>query len=228
MSHGPSILLVEDEPHLAKVVKDSLEQAGYKVVHAMDGKKAYNFFQNQHFDLYILDVMLPGTDGFTLARQIKAQQENMPVLFLTARTTTADVIEGYRSGGNDYLKKPFSLEELFLRVRELLKRNSAYATIERSFQIGNYVFTPAKQLLQLESHPAIKLSYRETQLLLLLVQHKNSLLDRKQALVILWGEDSYFHTRTMDVFMTKLRKYLGQDANVEIINIRGLGYKLIC
>lgn len=225
----PHILLVEDEPFLAKVVKDSLEQLHYTVTLAADGKKAYSLFLNKHFNLCIVDVMLPFTDGFTLVKQMRAVGAQTPVLFLTARTSTADVIEGYKSGGNDYLKKPFSLEELFLRVNELLKRTpeTAAKTIEH-LAIGNYLFAPQKQTLQYTGRQAIKLSYRETQLLTMLFNHKNALLERKQALITLWGDDSFFNTRTMDVFITKLRKHLILDSQVEIINIRGLGYKLIC
>lgn len=222
------ILLVEDEPFLAKVVRDSLEQQGYQVTYAADGKKAYNLFQNTTFDLCIVDVMLPYTDGFTLVKQIRVHNTHVPVLFLTAKTSTEDVMEGYRSGGNDYLKKPFSLEELFLRVNELLKRTELKdGDIKTALKIGNYIFFPHKQSLQFEGYE-IKLSNREAMLLLLLYKNKNSLLERKSALMILWGEDSFYNTRTMDVFITKVRKHLKQDPAVEILNIRGIGYKLIC
>lgn len=229
MSTRPHVLLVEDEPHLARVIKDSLEQQGYAVTHVADGRKAFTAFHNAVFDLCIVDVMLPGTDGFTLVKQIRAQQQQVPVLFLTARSATADVMEGYASGGNDYLKKPFSLEELFLRVKELLRRYTGTPPpLVHSLHIGRYVFTPHKQLLQLTDYADIKLSHRETQLLQLLHQHQNQLLDRKLALNTLWGDDSFFNTRTMDVFITKLRKHLSQDPAVEILNLRGLGYKLVC
>lgn len=228
MNH-PHILLVEDEPFLARVIKDSLEQADYTVTHAADGKKAYNIFLNNHFDLCIVDVMLPYTDGYTLVRQIRAQKENVPVLFLTARSETSDVIEGYNSGGNDYLKKPFSLEELFFRVRELLKRSSVLiAPAQGQLILGSYIFIPHKQTLQFRDDPEIKLSHREMQLLQMLYQYRNNLLDRKQVLMILWGDDSFYNTRTMDVFITKLRKHLKKDSSLEILNIRGVGYKLIC
>jgi two-component system response regulator TrcR len=228
MNYQAHILLVEDEPHLARVIKDSLEQQGYAVTYMADGRKAFTAFQNAAFDLCMVDVMLPGTDGFTLVKQIRAQQLQVPILFLTARSATADVMEGYASGGNDYLKKPFSLEELFLRVKELLRRHTATASLSLALPIGRYLFTPHKQLLQLPNHADIKLSHRETQLLLLLHQHKNQLLGRKLALNTLWGDDSFFNTRTMDVFITKLRKHLTQDPAVEILNLRGLGYKLVC
>lgn len=222
------LLLVEDEPFLSKVVEDSLIQKGYAVTCAADGKKAYNFLLNGTFDLVILDVMLPLMDGISLAKQIRRINLHLPILFLTAKTTTADVIAGYESGGNDYLKKPFSLEELFLRVDELLKRNGYVAEVNRNeISIGKYQFSNHKQELCFENQ-IIKLSNRESELLLLLYQNKNSLTDRKLALLSLWGDDSFFNTRTMDVFITKLRKHLKNDPQIEIINVRGMGYKLIC
>jgi DNA-binding response OmpR family regulator len=225
----PNLLLVEDEPFLARVIKDSLEQLNYTVTHAADGKKAYSLFQNRHFDICVVDVMLPYTDGFTLVKQLRAAGSTLPVLFLTARTATADVMAGYQSGGNDYLKKPFSLEELYLRVHELLKRGAiASPQTEELIAIGLYRFVPYKQTLLFKGDAEVKLSHRETQLLALLYNHKNHLLERKQALITLWGDDSYFNTRTMDVFITKLRKHLKNDPSVEIINVRGMGYKLIC
>ncbi len=224
-----NILLVEDEPFLAKVIKDSLEHQGYAVIHAGDGKKAYNLFQNSVFSLCIVDVMLPHTDGFTLVKQIRVHNMIVPVLFLTAKTATSDLVEGYKSGGNDYLKKPFSLEELFLRVNELLKRSgNGNGEEETSLVIGLFIFSPHKQILKYGYEEEIKLSHRETSLLLLLYKNKDSILERKAALLTLWGDDSFYNTRTMDVFITKLRKHLKPDTNVEILNIRGIGYKLIC
>ncbi|PZR40705.1 MAG: DNA-binding response regulator [Azospira oryzae] len=223
------LLLVEDEPTLARVIKESLEQTHHRVVHAEDGLKAYALFQHTTFALCIIDVMLPHMDGFTLAKQIRIHNPHIPILFLTARTSTDDVIEGYESGGNDYLKKPFSLKELFLRVNELLKRTHREFNADTSaLAIGQYIFIPHKQTLKFGTQPEVKLSYRETQLLQLLHQHRNTLLERKKVLLLLWGDDSFFHTRTMDVFITKLRKHLKHDTSIEIINMRGVGYKLIC
>jgi len=222
------ILLVEDEPFLAKVIEDSLVQKNYQVVYANDGKKGYNLFLNGNIDLLILDVMLPATDGFTLAKQIRKVDEHTPILFLTAKTNTKDLIEGYESGGNDYLKKPFSLDELFLRVDELLKRSGKLKDVQSSqIAIGKYQFYPQKQEL-IYANEIVKLSSREAELLLLLHKNKNKLTDRKLTLLSLWGDDSFFNTRTMDVFITKLRKHLKKDPAVEIINVRGLGYKLLC
>jgi two-component system response regulator TrcR len=222
------ILLVEDEPFLAQVTQESLVQKNYEVVLAADGRKAYSLFLNGNFDLLILDVMLPQVDGFTLAKQIRMADQAIPILFLTAKTATSAVIEGYNSGGNDYLKKPFSLEELFLRVEELLKRNQLQQPlVSVQIAIGKYAFSPHKQILELEDN-SVQLSAKEAALLWLLYQHKNQLMARKKALISLWGDDSFFNTRTMDVFITKLRKHLKDDANVAIINVRGMGYKLIC
>ncbi|MES2652349.1 MAG: response regulator transcription factor [Bacteroidota bacterium] len=223
-----NLLLVEDEPFLAKVIEDSLKQKGYAVTYAADGKKGYNLFLNGIFDLLILDVMLPYTDGFTLAKQIRTVNKNVPILFLTAKTDTADLIEGYKSGGNDYLKKPFSLDELFLRIDELLRRNHDQEKLNLvDISIGSYSFSHHKQELRHENE-MIKLSNRESELLLLLYKNKNQLTDRKMVLLSLWGDDSFFNTRTMDVFITRLRKHLKKDEQIEILNVRGLGYKLIC
>jgi two-component system response regulator TrcR len=223
-----NILLVEDEPFLAKVVEDSLIQKGYHVTAVEDGKKAYNLFLNGTFDLVVLDVMLPYIDGFTLAKHIRNFNKIIPILFLTAKTDTVDLIEGYKSGGNDYLKKPFSLDELFLRIEELLKRNKGEEDFRlRDIMIGNYSFIHHRQEL-IYGNEVVKLSNRESELLLLLYKHKNNLTERKMALLSLWGDDSFFNTRTMDVFITRLRKHLRKDKQIEILNVRGLGYKLIC
>ena len=222
------LLLVEDEPFLGNVIEDSLKQKGYSVAYANDGKKGYNMFLNGNFDLLILDVMLPFIDGFALAKQIRKVNEETPILFLTAKTETEDLVKGYESGGNDYLKKPFSLEELFLRVDQLLKRSWKENRLDLvEIPIGKYLFSYHKQELNM-SNQTVKLSNREAELLLLLYKNKNHLTDRKLALLSLWGDDSFFNTRTMDVFITRLRKHLKKDEKVEILNVRGMGYKLIC
>ncbi|MES2487446.1 MAG: response regulator transcription factor [Bacteroidota bacterium] len=223
------ILLAEDEPFLGKVVKESLEKKGYEVTLASDGREAYDLFTAHSFDLCIFDVMMPHKDGFTLAQQIRESGSRIPMMFLTAKADIIDVTTGYASGGNDYLRKPFSLDELFLRVAELIKRvYDVPAESPDELQIGSYVFSPRKQELQNAGGVAEKLSYKECQLLILLLQHKNQVLDRKATLLKLWGDDNFFNTRNMDVYITKLRKKLQNDASVEIVNIRGYGYKLIC
>lgn len=229
MSERVHILLVEDEPSIAKVVAESLEQKGYIVTHCADGKKALNVFRNGAIDLCIADVMLPSMDGFEMVREIRKAKPDVPVLFLTAKTATADLMEGYQSGGNDYLKKPFSLEELFLRVAELLRRSRGIvADAAQPATIGKFIFRPDHQTLQFENEPAVRLSNKETLLLGLLVASRNELIERSTALLRVWGEDTFFNGRTMDVFITKLCKHLRKDPSLEIINVRGLGYKLIC
>jgi DNA-binding response OmpR family regulator len=169
---------------------------------------------------------MPFMDGFSFAQEVRKTNKQIPILFLTAKSQTDDLIRGYESGGNDYLKKPFSLEELLLRLNELLKRKAS-AIIPLEIAIGQYTFIPNKQELWFDGQLSSKLSHRENELLMLLTEHKNHVLDRKAVLLKIWGDDNFFNTRSMDVFITKLRKHLHKDPSIEIINIRGLGYKLI-
>ncbi|ALM48783.1 transcriptional regulator [Flavobacterium psychrophilum] len=223
------ILLAEDEPFLGKVIMESLEKKGYDVVLAPDGKAAWTLFNKNQFSLCILDVMMPYKDGFTLASQIRETNRKIPLMFLTAKADIKDVAQGYASGGNDYLRKPFSLEELFFRVAELLSRSEATENSgSNEMKIGTYAFLPKRQELIGVDNNAVKLSYKESRLLEMLIENKNNVLDRKEALIKLWGDDNFFNTRNMDVYITKLRKKLQQDTTVEIVNIRGFGYKLIC
>lgn len=222
------ILLAEDEPFLGKVIKESLEKNGYDVVLAADGKQGWDMFNKDEFSVCVLDVMMPYKDGFTLASQIRSVNSKIPLMFLTAKSDIKDVSMGYASGGNDYLKKPFSLDELFLRIAELLRRSAVQTEEKDDFLIGTYVFLYKRQELKDSRGDVVKLSHKETQLLTLLLQHKNDVLDRKATLIKLWGDDSFFNTRNMDVYITKLRKKLQNDTTVEIVNIRGYGYKLIC
>lgn len=222
------ILLAEDEPFLGKVIKESLEKKGYEVMHAPDGRQAWSMFCMTEFSLCILDVMMPYKDGFTLAVQIREANHKIPLMFLTAKADIAAVEQGYASGGNDYLRKPFSLEELFLRVGELIKRNTAGEPNSDELKIGSYIFSPKRQELLDADRKGEKLSYKEARLLEMLLENKNNVLDRKAALIKLWGDDNFFNTRNMDVYITKLRKKLQNDPTVEIVNIRGYGYKLIC
>jgi two-component system response regulator TrcR len=222
------ILLAEDEPHLGKVVKESLEKEGYIVDLAPDGKKAWELYNDGGFSLCILDVMMPYTDGFTLAAKIRHVDAKIPMMFLTAKSDIRDVREGYANGGNDYLRKPFSLDELFLRVAELLKRASDDTDAAGRQNVGSYTFYYNRQELSDSTGNIVKLSHKEAGLLALLLQERNNVLDRKAALLKLWGDDSYFNTRTMDVYITRLRAKLKNDPSVEIMNVRGYGYKLIC
>jgi DNA-binding response OmpR family regulator len=219
------VLLLEDELQLAKIVTESLQTRGFTVTHVVNGVLGIEVIRKNAFDVCIVDVMMPFMDGFTFVEQVRKTDKQIPVLFLTAKSQTDDVVKGYETGGNDYLRKPFSLEELILRLNELLRRKSAGQT-PASTDIGQYTFDMNKQELWLSGRLSGKLSHRENELLTLLIQNKNQVLDRKAVLLKLWGDDNFFNTRTMDVFITRLRKHLQQDPSVEIINIRGVGYKL--
>lgn len=226
-----TILLAEDEVVLGRLIKEALERKSYKVIWAPDGRQAYDLYCQHQPDLCILDVMMPAINGFALAAMIRSLSGAVPVLFLTARSETEDVIKGFESGGNDYLKKPFSLEELLLRVRELLRRGAATTvtgniTTTDIYRIGTYTFNPVTQILKSPKQD-YTLSFKECQLLLKLLEYKNTLTPRKEVLIALWGDDNFFHSRTMDVYVVRLRKYFKDDPDLSIINIRGFGFKLI-
>lgn len=226
MNKRATILFVEDEPFLGKVVSESLEKEGFDVTWLEDWKSALQHFAPSKFDVCIFDVMLPRLDGFELASKIRLSDPVVPILFLTARDGIDDLKNGYASGGNDYLRKPFSLDELFLRVSELLKRQDSGLSSGES-KIGNFTFDHKKLRLVSTDGNIVRLSHRECELLLLLLKNRNGILDRKAALLQLWGDDNFFTARSMDVYITKLRKKLSIDASVEILNLRGFGYKLI-
>lgn len=225
-----TILLAEDEAVLGKLIKEALERKSYDVIWAKDGQGAYDLYCAHKPDLCILDVMMPAINGFVLAGMIRNLSKDIPLLFLTARSETADVVKGFESGGNDYLKKPFSLEELMIRIKELLRRNhhvvAESTTPTGYFQLGRYQFSPVTQLLRSDD-ASFKLSFKESELLRLLISYKNTLLPRKETLMQLWGDDSFFNSRTMDVYIARLRKYLKHDPSLSIVNIRGFGFKLI-
>jgi len=226
-----TILLAEDELVLGKLVKEALERKTYKVLWAKDGQEAFELYRQHQPDLCILDVMMPTVNGFVLAGKIRGLSETVPLLFLTARSETNDVVKGFEVGGNDYLKKPFSLEELFLRIRELLRRRQQDAGSDKKpeqdvYAIGTYEFNRISQVLRCDKE-SFTLTHKETALLTALITHKNSLLPRRDTLLELWGDDSFFRARTMDVYIAKLRKYLKHDEKLSIVNIRGFGYKLI-
>lgn len=224
-----NILLAEDEAVLGKLVKEAMESKGFTVQWAKNGSDALQAYKKEQPDICILDVMMPGIDGFTLAKQIRAINADIPILFLTARSQTSDVLKGYESGGNDYLRKPFSLEELYLRINELLRRTKTTVStddIADEYKIGKYTFLPQAQLLSIDNEK-IKLSNKETLLLQELVIHKNRLMERRQTLIKLWGDDNFFNGRNMDVYIAKLRKHLAADASLSIINVRGHGFKLV-
>ncbi|CAK7072977.1 MAG: Transcriptional regulatory protein PrrA [Parabacteroides sp.] len=222
------VLLAEDEIALAKIIKDSLEsRKEFSITLAANGNEALELYRKQQPDILVLDVMMPQTDGFTLARMIRQMDRQTPILFLTARSSVEDLVTGFRIGGNDYLKKPFDMEELIVRIQALLNRPvSVEDTKQDLFSIGQYTFNYPHQTLQIDDQSET-LSHREAEILRLLCEHANDVLQRKPVLLELWGDDSFFNARSMDVFITKLRKKLKADPTVQIINIRGIGYKLI-
>ena len=230
MSKKIKLLLVEDEITLGELVKESLETRDFEVTYCKNGEEGWNAFQNKKFDAYILDVMMPMKDGFTLAEEIRKTDALTPIIFLTAKSQTKDLIKGFEIGANDYLKKPFKMEELIIRIKSLLRHKRLFTQQSLADQdiwnIGLYTFNYPKQLL-IKNTQEQKLTNREAEILYQLCQHQNQVLERKDVLLKLWGDDSFFNARSMDVFITKLRKYLKQDSNVQILNIRGVGYKLI-
>ena len=226
MTKPSKILLAEDELALGQIVKESLETKGFEVIFCKDGMEALVEYQKDRPDLLVLDVMMPKKDGFSLAKEIRMQDMAIPILFLTAKSQTQDVVEGFTIGGNDYLKKPFSIEELIVRIKNLLKQKD-----ENTFEtiaIGSYLFEFKKQQLKYKAEDSISLTHREAHLLFHLYNNKNKVLDRSIILKKLWGDDDFFNARSMDVFITKLRKKLKKDINIQIINVRGYGYKLVC
>ncbi|WP_298779966.1 response regulator transcription factor [uncultured Polaribacter sp.] len=221
------VLLAEDEASLGMIVKESLETRNFVVFHAENGEEAFESYQQENPDILVLDVMMPKKDGFTLAKEIRVKNKSIPIIFLTAKSQTIDVLEGFNHGGNDYLKKPFSMEELIVRIKSLLDRIELKTNIE-NIKIGKFSFNSTKQTLRFLSETAEQLTHREAQLLFYLHEKKNEVLDRTFILNKLWGNDDFFNARSMDVFISKLRKKLKKDKNIKIINIRGYGYKLIC
>ncbi|GAB3258162.1 response regulator transcription factor [Larkinella harenae] len=223
----PTILLIEDELALGMIVRDSLEVRGFTVLYAADGEEGYALFRQHHPDAIVADVMMPKLDGFTLAERIRQTDRDVPIIFLTARSQTADVVRGFELGGNDYLKKPFSIDELIVRIKALLSRNrGSDPTIAGRLPIGRYQFDYPKQKLALQGQE-IPMSHREAELLKRLYEQRNQVLERSAVLMELWGDDSFFNGRSLDVFITRLRRYLRDDPQVQIVNVRGVGYKLI-
>ena len=220
------VLLAEDEASLGMIVKESLETRNFTVFHAENGEEAFDIYRKENPDVLVLDVMMPKKDGFTLAKEIRLDDKKIPIIFLTAKSQTSDVLEGFNNGGDDYLKKPFSIEELIVRIKSLLNRIETKTNVN-AIKIGNYLFNLTKQTLE-NSVEIQQLTHREAQLLFHLFEKKNEILDRTFILNKLWGNDDFFNARSMDVFISKLRKKLKKDRNIKIINIRGFGYKLIC
>lgn len=253
------VLYVEDEPNLARIVSDGLKSSGYTVSMVADGSLAFGEYQAMQPDICVLDIMLPSKDGYEIAKAIRADNPRMPIIFLSAKTLTEDIVKGFRSGGNDYLKKPFSMDELLIRMEALLNRwageraaggDGRAAGGEEGGSEGNresrhegnresgsegvhlYHFGHCRldtlhQKLTTSAGEHV-LSFKEMALLEMMIQHKNKVLERKTVLLKIWGEDSYYNTRSMDVFMTHLRKLLKGEAGIQIMNVRSIGYKFIC
>jgi len=224
-----TILLLEDDPNLGLILQEHLILNGFQATLAVDGTEGLAAFRRGQYDLCLVDVMMPKMDGFTFAREVRLRDQSVPLMFLTAKALKEDRIEGLRIGADDYITKPFSMEELLLRIRAVLKR-TAPATqrldAPDEYAIGSYAFyVPTRTLVR--KGKSRRLTAREAELLRLLCLHRNAILDRTEALRELWGDDSYFNSRSMDVFMSKLRRYLKDDPSVEILNEHGRGFRLI-
>lgn len=220
------ILLVEDEVSLAMIVKDALEEEGYGVMVARNGQDGIDRYFKQHPALIIADVMMPEVDGFEMVRRIRQMDKKIPVLFLSARSSVDDIVFGFGLGANDYLRKPFSLRELIARVKALMAKNKPEPVAVVFHELGLYTFYPSTQTLHIGGEE-IELSFRESELLRLLCESGNMPVNTKDILLELWGNDSFYNTRSLHVFITKLRHKLEKDSRIRILNVRGIGYKLI-
>ena len=223
------ILLAEDDPNLGSVLKDSFELEDCYVELYDDGDKAWKSFNKDDFDICILDVMMPVKDGFTLAKEIRTVDKSIPIIFLTAKSMQEDKLEGLKIGADDYMTKPFSFEELQLRIDAIMRRINSAAIPDdnvKEFNVGDYTFNDDERSLFYKDEKQ-KLTTKEAELLKLLAYNQNRVLDRDIALKSIWGNDNYFTGRSMDVYITKLRKYLNQDERIEIVNIHGKGFKLL-
>ena len=220
------VLLAEDELALGSIVKESLESRGFEVILCGDGEAAWESYLKDKPDVLVLDVMMPKKDGFTLASEIRKTDTHTPILFLTSKGQSEDVVKGFSMGATDYIRKPFSMEELIVRIKAHLDRQGGQAQPSDWLPLGTYSFHPKRQLLKLGVQE-IKLTSRESLLLELLLSHKNEIAERSLILNQIWGTDDFFTARSMDVFITKLRKKLQEDPEVQILNIRGYGFKLV-
>jgi DNA-binding response OmpR family regulator len=220
------ILYVEDEEFLGKIVRESLESRGFEVFMESDGAKVLSLYRNAKPDICVLDVMLPNKDGFEVAEEIRHIDAAIPIIFLTAKTQTTDVVKGFNIGGNDYIRKPFSMEELIVRISNALKikQTNSVRTNTDTIAIGHYNFHLNRQMLSSPDSER-KLSFRETELLKLLYANKNKIIDRREILNLLWGNDSFFNSRNLDVYVARIRNYLKEDPSIEIITIKGVGYR---
>lgn len=223
------ILLVEDDPNLGQILNEYLQLKGFQTEWKQDGEAGALAFQNDEYDICILDVMMPKKDGFTLAKEIRKMDQNIPIVFLTAKSMKEDTIEGLKIGADDYLTKPFSMEELILRIQAILKRTqikSSNKSETNIFDLGELTFRYDKSVLERPSG-VVKLTSRENELLKLFCDNINQTLDRNTALKSIWKDDSYFNARSMDVYIAKLRKYLKEEESVHILTVHGQGFKLV-
>lgn len=230
MDEKLKILLCEDDENLGMLLREYLQAKGYQAELCPDGEVGYRTFLKSKFDICVLDVMMPKKDGFTLAQEIRQVNSEIPIIFLTAKQLKEDILEGFKIGADDYITKPFSMEELVFRIEAILRRVRGKKNKESTlYHIGRFTFDTQKQLLTLDNDPekATKLTTKENELLALLCSHANEILQRDFALKTIWIDDNYFNARSMDVYITKLRKHLKDDEQIEIINIHGKGYKLI-
>ena len=221
------ILLCEDDENLGMLLREYLQAKGFTTELCADGELGYKAFLKTKFDICVLDVMMPKKDGFTLAKEIRNSNQDIPIIFLTAKTLKEDILEGFKIGADDYITKPFSMEELVFRIEAIIRRTKGKKNKESTvYRIGQFTFDTQKQLLCLGDEQR-KLTTKENELLALLCSHANEILQRDFALKTIWIDDNYFNARSMDVYITKLRKHLKDDPQIEIINIHGKGYKLI-
>ena len=226
MEKDCKILLAEDDENLGMLLREYLIAKGYNTDLLPDGEAAYEAFTAKKYDVCILDVMMPKKDGFALAKEIRMVNTDIPILFLTAKSMKEDVFQGFKLGADDYIAKPFSMEELLLRIEAILRRIKGAIANQEIFQIGKYKFDIQKQQL-IDADGVVKLTTKESELLKLLCNNANKVLERNFALKTIWVDDNYFNARSMDVYITKLRKHLKKDESVEILNVHGKGYKLV-
>lgn len=221
------ILLCEDDENLGMLLREYLQAKGMLADLMPDGEKGWRAFQKNKYDLCVLDVMMPKMDGFTLAQEIRGMNAEVPIVFLTAKNLKDDILMGFKIGADDYLTKPFSMEELLFRIEAIIRRVKGKKAADiQVYTIGGYTFDTAKQILSM-GEKQTKLTTKENDLLTLLCSHKNQILERNYALMTIWEENTYFNARSMDVYITKLRKHLKEDESVQIMNIHGKGYKLV-
>ena len=220
------LLLVEDELTLAQIIKESLETRDFVVLHAQNGEEALQMYQENSPDILVVDIMMPVKDGLTLTKEIRSIDSQTPIIFLTAKSQPQDVVTGFDTGGNDYLKKPFSIEELIARIKNLVNRKPGHDNMHELI-LGEYKFNPNNQTLQFKEDQIDTLTSRESQLLLFLAQNRNQIVERNTVLDLMWTNNDFYSSRSMDVFISKLRKLLSKDKTLKILNVRGIGYKLV-